>query len=332
MRKEIESLLANNLIEPGLSDWASPVICILKKDSTANSLKVKTACDFRRLNSSTIIDSGLLGDQADVLETFRGKPYVSLCDAAGGFYQFLIHPDDRKKTCFVLPSACGGTTFQWRVAPYGLTNMPAIYSRAIMHLTQGMHDCELGYATDDKGVVTEPPQSLGHGSVNTWVDDFTIATGGAAPGFGVQGHCRMLRMIFDRLAEAGVTLKAAKSHLLRAHLEVLGFIITRDGIKPNPEKVRAIRDLPNTLDNQKAVYRFLGMINFNRRFIYKIGDVAAPLHALLRKEVKDSQHWPWTPAVCVIWAQEEEWSVLNLQTLLIYKLFVNSRPITFGYR
>ena len=298
VRKEIESLLSNNLIEPGYSDWSSPVICIIKKDTaagaTGTAIKLKIACDLRMLNSKTIPDSGLLGDQADVLETFRGKPYISLCDAAGGFYQFAIHPDDRKKTCFVLPSACGGTTFQWKVAPYGLQNMPAIYSRAIMHLMEGLQNHDLGYAKNSDGTTRVPPASLGHGSVNTWIDDFTIATGGADQGYGIKGHCEMLRTIFDRLRQANLTLKGSKCHLLRRSLEVLGYIITRDGIKPNPEKVKALRDMPKELNNQKAVYRFLGMINFNRRFIYKIGDKSAPLHALLKKTVSD-KNWPWTP-------------------------------------
>eukprot|EP00965_Chrysotila_dentata_P105662 3489954-Pleurochrysis_carterae.AAC.1 len=30
--------------------------------------------------------------------------------------------------------SCGGTTFVWRIAPYGLTNMPAVYSRAMQYV------------------------------------------------------------------------------------------------------------------------------------------------------------------------------------------------------
>ena len=162
-----------------------------------------------------------------------------------------------------------------------------------MHMTAGLQDHWLGYEKNHDGTMATPTRNLGYGSINTWVDDFTVASGGADEGYGVRGHCAMLRTMFDRLRQAGITLKASKCHLLRRHLEVLGYIVTRDGIKPNPEKVQAIRDMPPMLSNQKAVYRFLGMINFNRRFIYKIGDTAAPLHALLKKEL-NGQPWPWT--------------------------------------
>eukprot|EP00965_Chrysotila_dentata_P080772 2665407-Pleurochrysis_carterae.AAC.1 len=88
----------------------------------------------------------------------------------------------------------------------------------------------------------------------------------------------MLRRVFERLIAAGMTPKPSKSHLLRKELEVLEYIVTRDGIKANPKKV----------------LRFLGVVNFNRRFIRRIGHLANPLYELLRKDVKESE-WPWKP-------------------------------------
>eukprot|EP00965_Chrysotila_dentata_P129051 4266116-Pleurochrysis_carterae.AAC.1 len=106
------------------------MLCVVKKDSEkgaqGEAIKLKLVVDFRKFNAATIVDTGQLGDQDDILKAFHGKQYVSLCDAAGGFYQFGIHPDDQHKTCFVLPTSCGGTTFILKVAPYGLTNMPEL--------------------------------------------------------------------------------------------------------------------------------------------------------------------------------------------------------------
>ena len=86
-----------------------------------------------------------------ILEMFHGKPYTSLCDAAGGNYQFAIAAEDRPKTGFILPTACGGTIFLWKVAPYEIANMPAIYSRAMMHVLQGLQEVPLGYANRQDG-------------------------------------------------------------------------------------------------------------------------------------------------------------------------------------
>jgi hypothetical protein len=112
------------------------------------------------------------------------------------------------------------------------------------------------------------------------VDDITIATGEGAAGTGVEGHCAMLQMVFGRLREAGLTLKPSKSNLLHKDLEVLGYRITPDGIKPHEAKIDALRAMPDRLNSPKEVLRFMGMINFNRRFIFMLSDLAAPLYAL----------------------------------------------------
>ena len=298
VRAEIDRLLKAGLIEPGFSDWCSPVLVILKKDSEKGALgtdiKLKIACDYRRLNASTIVDAALLGDQADVLESFNQRPYVSLCDAAGGFYQFLIKPEDRPKTCFILPSSCGGTLFQWKVAPYGLTNMPAIYSRAMQHVLQGLVDVDLGYLVGANGELDPDGGYLGDGTAPTWVDDITIASGRASAKLGVRGHCELLDRVFRRLILAGISLKPSKCHLLRKCLEVLGFIVTREGLQPNPEKVRALADMPERLHSPAEVLRFLGMVNFNRRFIPRLAEIADPLYASLKgfknSDLKASRH------------------------------------------
>eukprot|EP00965_Chrysotila_dentata_P153302 5066650-Pleurochrysis_carterae.AAC.1 len=61
----------------------------------------------------------------------------------------------------------------------------------------------------------------------------------------------MLRRVFKRLVAAGMTLKPSKSRLLRKELEVFGYIVTRDGIKANPEKVHALDQMPNCLQTKK---------------------------------------------------------------------------------
>eukprot|EP00965_Chrysotila_dentata_P035455 1179494-Pleurochrysis_carterae.AAC.1 len=60
----------------------------------------------------------------------------------------------------------------------------------------------------------------------------------------------MLRRVFERLIAAGMTLKPSKSHLLCEELEVLGYIVTRDGIKA-PKKVQALDQMPDHLQTKK---------------------------------------------------------------------------------
>jgi hypothetical protein len=72
----------------------------------------------------------------------------------------------------------------------------------------------------------------------------------------------------------------------------LGFVITQDGIKPQPEKIQGILNMaqPKT---QKDVRRFVGMINFYRDLYPKRAETLAPLTDLCghkRKFTWEAQH------------------------------------------
>ena len=173
-----------------------------------------------------------------------------------------------------------------------------------MDVIRDLNPISLGF---DEDAVRNPPPGkpsmrhgyLGEGSCVPWIDDLTIRSGGADAGFGVKGHTLLLGIVFDRLIAAGMTLKASKAHLLRDKLEVLGFLVTREGLRPHPDKVKAIREtMGEKLTSKKQVLRWLGMVNFYRRFIHRIGHTLEPMYRLLKKDMPDSweHHDPSDPA------------------------------------
>ena len=109
VRDELQKLIDGGLIEPCISNWASPVLVRLKKDSTKDKVRLKLICDYRRLNEVTVVQCPTpagLGDQEEILDSFGGdQRWAGIMDAAGGFYQMLIHPKDRHKTAICLPKA-----------------------------------------------------------------------------------------------------------------------------------------------------------------------------------------------------------------------------------
>ena len=54
---EVNKLLKAGLMAPSMSNWAAPTLVRMKKDSTPEDIKVKLACDFRRLNAVTTVDA-----------------------------------------------------------------------------------------------------------------------------------------------------------------------------------------------------------------------------------------------------------------------------------
>ena len=257
---EIHKLLKSGLIEPSMSDWASPALVRVKKDSTIDDVKIKFAIDYRRVNAVTELDAGGLGTQSDILYGVGGKyKYLGLCDAAGGFYQYLLAPKSRAKSAFILPAAMGGTLFQWRVAPYGLTRNPAGYSRGMQWVLKGMH--ELSHLGND---------TKGKGGATSWLDDICMR----ATTFDAFGD--LFDLVLGRLAMAGMTLKGVKCELLHAKLDLLGFVATPHGLMLQKPKLSEI--MKNGVPTSpKSAMSFLGAVAFLRRMVPRISLLAAPM-------------------------------------------------------
>ena len=79
-------------------------------------------------------------------------------------------------------------------------------------------------------------------------------------------------------------LEPSKCEYLKPELEYLGHIITKDGVKPNPEKLSAIQNF-RQLENVKDVQSFLGLAGYYRKFIKNFSSIARPLTRLTQKEI-----------------------------------------------
>ena len=289
VRTEVRKLLEGGLIEPCISNWAAPVLVRLKKDSghTPDTIRLKLIIDFRSLNERTVPDVAGLGDQDEILDGFGGdQRYCGIVDAAGGFYQFLIKPSHRHKTAFVLPTSMGGTSFQWRVAPYGLTRNPSGYSRGMMFALKGLDHCVTRHGT---------------AGCKSWIDDVSLHANT------FEAFAETFERVLMRLSYACMSLKASKCFLLHQKLEVLGFYVTPDGLVMQEDKIKSFQCLdregnivgPKTL---AEIRTFLGAVQFYRRFVPRLAFLAAPMNALLKKmPEKDPRGTPGTPEHTQAW-------------------------------
>nr|VZI39056.1 unnamed protein product [Spirometra erinaceieuropaei] len=110
--------------------------------------------------------------------------------------------------------------------------------------------------------------------VYAYVDDVLVASRD------VEENLQHLTLLFDRFQQFGVTLHPAKCVLGATPLEFLGRLIDSNGIRLLPSKVAAIRDFPLPT-SERQLQRFLGMVNFCRRFLPNCADTILPLASLL---------------------------------------------------
>ncbi|KAL1140108.1 hypothetical protein AAG570_000040 [Ranatra chinensis] len=98
-------------------------------------------------------------------------------------------------------------------------------------------------------------------------------------------NIRDLGKVKRRLQEFGLKISANKSSFFLQEVKFMGHIVSKQGTRPDPGKVQAVRDLPEPT-NLKGLRSFLGMVNFYRRFIREFADKLEPMTKLLKKNVK----------------------------------------------
>ena len=94
--------------------------------------------------------------------------------------------------------------------------------------------------------------------VCTYIDDLLVVTMGM-----YDNYLDKAKAVLDFLQIETLHVNVKKSSFTLHEIEYLGYVLLRDGIKPQPEKVSAILSL-NESQNVKEVRRFLGIVQYYR--------------------------------------------------------------------
>ena len=101
-------------------------------------------------------------------------------------------------------------------------------------------------------------------------------------------HLQHVEELLTRLEKNNLTLNLSKSNFFKKETKFPGFIITTEGIKPDPNKVQGITEFP-TPKNVKELRGFLGLVKFYSKFSSKHAEETVPLLHLIKKGVP----WKW---------------------------------------
>lgn len=168
--------------------------------------------------------------------------------------------EDRPKTAVITPFGL----FEFNVMTFGLRNAAQTFQRLIDTALRGLNFC------------------------HPYIDDILIAS----PDH--QTHEVHLKAVFDRLRKYGLSINFSKCVFGVEEIDYLGYKINKHGIEPLSERVTAIQDFPRPKTIQE-LRRFLGVINFYRRFLKNAAEIQAPLNAYLVGATKnDKRPIKWT--------------------------------------
>jgi hypothetical protein len=97
-------------------------------------------------------------------------------------------------------------------------------------------------------------------------------------------------VVFNRIKQAELTVKARKCQFATAECQYLGHVVGIRTVHPEPSKVRAV-ELFEILRTKKQVRVFLGLTGYYRRFIQDYASIVAPLSDLTRKSAPTQVVW-----------------------------------------
>lgn len=253
IRDQISKMLEQNIIRPSDSAWSSPIWVVPKKADASGRRKWRLVVDFRKVNEKTIDDKYPIPNITDVLDKLGKCHYFTTLDLASGFYQVEMDPADIHKTAFNVENG----HYEFLRMPMGLKNAPSTFQRVMDNVLKDLQNKVCLVYLDD-------------------IICFSTS---------LQEHIVNLEKIFQRLRESNFKIQMDKSEFLKLETEFLGHIISKDGVKPNPNKIAAISKypLPKTTTQIK---RFLGLLGYYRKFIPDFARLTKPLTQCLKKNSK----------------------------------------------
>lgn len=258
VKAEFEFLLDQGIIRPSKSPWSSPLHVVPKQDSA-----IRPVGDYRKLNSVTEFDSYPIPYLQDFSSSLHGSSIFSKIDIFKAFHQIPIAEEDIPKTAITTPWGL----YEYTNLCFGLVNAPQTFMRFMHEVLRGLPFCYV------------------------YLDDILCFSKDAAE------HKEHLRVIFQRLSAYGLKLNVSKCVFGVTELEFLGHLISPEGVRPLQSKVQAVLDfkLPSTIGNLR---KFLGLINFYRRFLPHAADDQAFLSEFLKGSSgkrNSKKQIAWTP-------------------------------------
>ena len=233
---EIRRLNSEGIIKPSISPWRAQIVVV----KNAENNKRRMCVDYSQtINLFTELDAYPLPKIEFLVNKLAKFRVFSTFDLRSAYHQIPISKKDRLFTAF---EACG-KLWEFTRIPFGVTNGVLAFQREMDNLV-----------LDESLKDTFP-----------YLDNITVA------GRTQEEHDFNVKQLLDALQRRNWTLNDSKTIASVSSINILGYLVGNGEIKPDPERLRPLRELPPPT-NSKSLKRVLGLFAYYAKWIYQFSD------------------------------------------------------------
>ncbi|CAO4386706.1 unnamed protein product [Caenorhabditis nigoni] len=246
--EELDRLQQAGVISPvEHSEWAAPIVLVKKKNGS-----LRMCADFSTgLNDAIQLHQHPLPTADDIFVTLNGGKYFSQIDLAEAYFQIELDEQAKKMLCINTHKGL----FSYNRLAFGVKSAPGSFQQIMDSMITGLE------------------------GTAAYLDDVIIS------GSSIEEHNQRLMALMKRINDYGFRIRLEKCTFLMERITFLGFIIDKDGRRPDPEKIAAVQQMPPPT-NDGQVRSFLGFIQFYGSFVKELFRLRPPLDALTKKDAK----------------------------------------------
>lgn len=247
LRHELDHMINDGIIakvtEP--TDWVNSIV-LVEKPKTG---RLRICLDPKALNQNIRRPHYPMPTLDDVTSRLSGAKFFSILDITHAYWNVKLDEDSSYLTTFNTPFG----RYRFLRLPFGIASSQDIFQKKVNETFEDLQ------------------------GVAAIVDDILVF------GRTRQEHDERLRNVLERARNKGVRFNPNKCIIGVKEVIFFGHVITDEGLKADPNKVKAINDL-DIPDSPAKLESFLGMVNYLSKFAPNLSEATGPLRDLLKNQ------------------------------------------------
>ena len=258
LKSELDRMEKNDIIckVEVPTPWVNSLVLVEKPNG-----KLRVCLDPKDLNNAIQRPHYPMKTLEDILPQLSNASFFSKLDVTSGYWALCLTEKSSFLTTFNTPY---GRYRNLRL-PFGLNCSQDLFQSKIDECYSGLE------------------------GATAIVDDILIY------GSTREEHDRNLRKVLETSRKKGIKLNRDKLEVGVTEVTYFGHVLTSEGVKADPNKVKAISDMPPPT-NKSELQTVLGMINYMSKFAPNLAEITSPMRSLLNKDVEFSWDKPQSEA------------------------------------